>query len=355
MAFDPSQVNYPPYFPNFFQQFPRNTAPQLVLSLPIMNNRISAIHHITAIAGDPRQNMDFYTHVMNLRLVKLTVNYDDPGTYHFYFGDSVGTPGTILTFFPWANAARGRHGSGCAETTSFRVNQNAIPYWVDRFAANAVDFDSPSTVFGREVLTFRDHDGLRLALVADETSDITSLNLTDLHPENAIVGFDSISLAVAQAEKTIRHLTDIFGAKVYATEGKMTRLHLGGAPAEIGSIVDVIETSNAPLGQMGAGSVHHVAFRCSTDEEQITWRERLMAADFRVSEVRERHYFRSIYFHEPGGILFEIATDKPGFGVDESPDRLGTSLKLPSWLEERRTWIESRLPKLKLPLQKLSE
>jgi glyoxalase family protein len=282
-------------------------------------------------------------------MIKLTVNFDDPGTYHFYFADSVGSPGSVLTFFPWADIPRGHGGSGLARTTTFRVSRQSIPFWVDRLAAMAIVFDSPRQFFGRETVTFKDPDGLELALVGEDSSDNHPFLAKDIPSEHSIIGFDSISLAVADGTETIRLFTEIFGATVFATEENITRLHLGAAPDGIGKVVDIIETGDRTHGRMGAGAVHHVAFRCASDEEQLMWQERLRTAGHDVTEVQDRCYFHSIYFREPGGILFEIATDPPGFAIDEAPDRLGTSLKLPPWYEERRAAIESRLPKLKLP------
>jgi glyoxalase family protein len=283
--------------------------------------KIPGIHHITAIASDPQGNLDFYTQTLGLRLVKLTVNFDDPGTYHLYFGDKAGTPGSILTFFPWPGAARGRHGNGQATVISFAVP--SLEGWSARLPdARLIQR------FGGEVLSFTDPDGLELELVPSGGS-----------------GFAGVTLSERGYEATAKLLLETFGYTLTATEGNRYRY-----TSTAGNFVDLLCQPDARRGAMGAGTVHHVAFRAESDEIQKQWREDLVSLGFNVTPVLDRQYFHSIYFNEPGGVLFEIATDPPGFATDETPDKLGTHLKLPPWLEPARPDIEATLPVLRLPV-----
>ena len=288
--------------------------------------KIPGIHHVTALAGDPQRNLDFYTGVLGLHLVKLTVNFDDPGTYHLYYGDAAGTPGTILTFFPWPGAPKGRQGTGQATSVAFRVPVDSLTYWAERLQAEAMD--------GR--IAFCDPDGLPLELVAGGEGDGT-----------AISGFHSVTLSESGYESTAKLLTDTFGYRLVEQEGN----HFRYAAAEKGpaSHIDVLCQPDARSGAMGVGTVHHVAFRAETDEIQRQWQAKLTRERHDVTPILDRQYFHSIYFREPGGVLFEIATDPPGFATDEKPDRLGTALKLPPWLEKNRAEIEGILPPLRLP------
>lgn len=305
--------------------------------------RTSGLHHVTAIAGEARRNRDFYTRVLGLRLVKRTVNFDDPGTWHLYFGDEAGSPGTILTFFPWAGVAPGRAGSGETSETAFRVPSESIGFWLARFVALGVAHDGPTTRFGRSVLTFRDPDGMRLALVGvPGAQDEPAWAVDGIDPAHAIRGFESVTLDVARAAATGRVLTDVFGFREAGRDGG--RLRYEGNTA-LGAAVELVESS-AGRHRPGAGSVHHVAFRAADDAEQALMVERLSALGLPATEQKDRNYFRSVYFREPGGVLFEIATDDPGFAADEPAERLGESLKLPDFLEPHRARIEAALPPL---------
>jgi glyoxalase family protein len=287
--------------------------------------KIPGIHHVTAIASDPQRNLDFYTKVLGLRLVKLTVNFDDPATYHFYFGDEMGSPGSILTFFPWRGANPGRHGSGETAAVTF-----AAPS-LDGWAARLPDAVAGNR-FGQDYLSFADPDGMQLELVATGG--------TGSH----ITGFQGVTLSETRQEATAALLTETFG---YALLGQEENRFRYGSSA--GDVVDLLIQPDLPRGTQGSGAVHHVAFRAETDEIQNAWLLELSKKGFHTTQVLDRQYFHSIYFREPGGVLFEIATDPPGFGFDESPDKLGTALKLPPWLEVRRSEIEQMLPKLELP------
>ncbi len=309
---------------------------------------IPGIHHVTAISSDPKQSIDFYTQVLGLRMVKLTVNYDDPGTYHLYFADKTGSPGTVLTFFPWLHAARGRQGTGLTAATAYSVPPGAMNYWIDRFAAKAVNFDTPVERFGEEVLGFEDPDGVKLELVAHPS-------IEGFHPweksvvpaEYQIRGFYGVTIQERQVEPSAELLLKYYGYR--KADEKGNRFRYAALGAAHGRVVDILHTPNESEGRMGAGSVHHVAFRVPDDDTQNKMRNDLIAAGLQVSHQYERNYFQSIYFREPGGVIFEIATDTPGFAIDEPIDKLGTSLALPPWLEPRRAEIQAALPPLAFP------
>ena len=310
---------------------------------------IRGLHHVTAIASGAQANLDFYTRVLGLRLVKRTVNFDAPDTYHFYYGDVAGSPGSLLTFFPFADAAPGRAGTGMAETTAFAVPETAFEAWMTRLAADGRDFDGPTTRFGAQTLGLRDPDGLRIELVAE--LGLHEAVLPGSRPdgpvpaEHAIRRLHSVALCVEAPERTARLLTETFGYEAAGEETGRQRFRAsGGGPA---GIVDLLCKPDQMRGRMGAGTVHHVAFRARDETEQLTWRETILALGFGVTPVLDRQYFRSIYFREPGGVLFEIATDPPGFATDEAPAALGTALNLPPWLEPERAEIERRLPPLR--------
>lgn len=302
------------------------------------------IHHVTAIAGDPQRNLDFYTGVLGLRLVKVTVNFDDPETYHLYFGDGEGTPGSILTFFPWAGVRSGRRGTGQATVTAFTVPHGSIGYWLERLKDCNVVTEPPQTRFGDEVLAFNDPDGLRLELVAgdDHRQPWTGGRVP---PEHAIRGFHGVTLSEEGHNGTERLLTETLGFRAVGHAGSRFRYD-GGQP---GGIVDVECVPDLAPGRMGLGVVHHVAFRASNRPMQDALRGKVVESGLNVTPVIDRKYFQSIYFREPGGVLFEIATDAPGFAVDEPVSELGSSLCLPAALEAKREYIEARLRPLKLP------
>ncbi|MEI5664126.1 ring-cleaving dioxygenase [Bosea sp. CCNWLW174] len=308
--------------------------------------QINGIHHVTAIAGPARRNLDFYSRVLGLRLVKKTVNFDDPTTWHLYFGDAGGNPGTILTFFPWEHVAPGRLGVGETEVTAFRIPAAAVGYWTHRLIANGVAHDAPQKRFGETVLSFRDPDGMRLALVGVPGSESEpAWDNGEVPPESAIRGFHGVTLLLDKTETTVAILRDVFGFVEAGREGNTVRMRAEGT--DHGSVVDLRAAGGFLPARMGAGSVHHVAFRAGDDAEQARMVKTLTETfGLRPTEQRDRNYFRSVYFREPGGVLFEIATDAPGFAIDEPADDLGGALKLPARYETRRAEIEAVLPAL---------
>ena len=306
----------------------------------------SGIHHVTAIAGPARRNLEFYTQALGMRLVKRTVNFDDPGTYHLYYGDEAGAPGTILTFFPWAHVAPGRLGVGETQETMLRVPESAIGYWTHRLIELGVPHETPVKRFGETVLPFKDPDGMRLALVGVAGIEVTpGWSGNGIAAENAIRGFHGVSLLLEDAGPTAAILTDVLGFAEAGREGSRIRFRAEGN--EIGGIVDIYAAGGFLPARMGAGSVHHIAFRAENNQAQGAMAAKLAENHrIRATEQVDRNYFRSVYFREPGGILFEIATDEPGFAVDEAAAELGRSLKLPPALEARRAEIEAVLPDL---------
>lgn len=307
---------------------------------------MSGIHHITAIAGDASRNLDFYTRVLGLRLVKKTVNFDDPGTYHLYFGDETGAPGTILTFFPWAHASKGRNGVGQAQQTMFRIPESAIGYWTHRFVEKGVPHEAIEKRFGQPVLQFTDPDGMSLALVGIAGAEgQAAWTGGDVPAEAAIRGFHGIRLLLEDVKSTGAILTDVLGFTEAGSEGSVTRFVAKGT--DQGGVVEIREAKGFLAARMGRGSVHHVAFRAASDEEQAEMRKKLVESHrIHATEQMDRNYFRSIYFREPGGVIFEIATDQPGFAIDEPMASLGQALKLPAFLEAQRPEIEAMLQPL---------
>ena len=322
--------------------------------------RSAGIHHITAIAGDPQLNLDFYTETLGLRLVKRTVNFDDPGSYHFYFGDNIGSPGTIITFFPWPGARRGVRGSGQVTTISFAVPHNSIAFWKERLRANHVIAEEIAGQFGSNALRFLDPDGLQLELIVipsniegsrgsylkdSATGSLDFARNDRLPSERAIRGFAAPTLEVRRPDPTEKLLTEILGFEFVAEENNRRRLRGSGSYAS--SAIDLV-SSEAGFGQIAVGTVHHIAFRAADDEEQLGVREQLVARGLNVTPVIDRQYFHSIYFREPNGILFEIATDGPGFLIDEPANALGETLKLPPIYESNRAEIERVLAPIQL-------
>jgi glyoxalase family protein len=305
-------------------------------------NSIQGIHHITAVASDPQVNVDFYEQILGQRLVKTTVNFDDPGTYHLYYGDEVGSPGTILTFFPWMHMGRGRRGTGETVAIAYRVPAGSIDYWAGRLAENGIDILQTEERFGELVIGFDDPDGMRIELTASNLAESTRVWSDGPVPEeHAIRGFHGVTLALSSIEATATLLTRHLGYRLTGEEGDRYRYRAGSDAA---AFLDLEHRPDEDRGRFGAGSIHHVAFRTVDDEEQREYQRRLREAGQDVTGVKDRQYFHSIYFREPGGVLFEIATDEPGFLVDESIEDLGSALRLPPWYEERRTFIEKRLP-----------
>lgn len=305
----------------------------------------NGIHHVTAIAGPACRNVDFYTRTLGLRLVKRTVNFDDPGTYHLYYGDEQGRPGTILTFFPWEHVAPGRLGVGQARETLFRVPEGALGYWTHRLVEQGVVHQASEKRFGETVLPFKDRDGMPLALVAVPGAEgEPAWSDGGVPVEHAIRGLHGVGLLLEAAAPTGAVLTDVFGFSEVAREGSTVRF-AAGDPAVVGGVVDIRAAGGFLPGRTGGGSVHHVAFRAADDAAQAEMARKL-ARDHRLptTEQKDRNYFRSVYFREPGGVLFEIATDEPGFAADEPVASLGQALRLPPFLERRRREIEAVLP-----------
>jgi glyoxalase family protein len=308
---------------------------------------ITGLHHVTAIASEPQRNLDFHAGVLGLRLVKRTINFDDPGSYHFYFGDNAGSPGTLLTFFPWPNARRGSRGVGETSATAYAIPAGSVGYWLERLKENRVNVERAQSRFGEEVLRLADPDGMTIELIATQNpGDVQPWTGGPVPPEHALRGFHSVTLALDDPADTVRLLTGTFGYKPAGEAGARSRFV---STADIGQVIDLVQTKGAAVPQLGAGSVHHIAFRAAGDAQQLDWRKQLTAQRLGVSPVMDRMYFHSIYFREPGGVLFEIATDGPGFATDESVAGLGTRLQLPSWLEASRPRIEEILPKITLP------
>ena len=308
--------------------------------------QINGIHHVTAIAGPARRNLDFYSRVLGLRLVKKTVYFDDPTTWHLYFGDADGNPGTILTFFPWEHVAPGRLGVGETEVTSFRIPAAAVGYWTHRLVANGVAHDAPQKRFGETVLSFRDPDGMRLALVGlPGVEKEPAWAEGGIPAEHALRGFHSVSLLLAEAAPTGAILSDVFGFTEIGREETLIRYAAKGTA--VGGVIDLRVAGGFLPARQGAGSVHHIAFRAADDAAQQEMVRRLVQNHgISPTEQRDRNYFRSVYFREPGHVLFEIATDVPGFAVDEPAVELGRSLKLPPQYEAQRKEIEAVLPVL---------
>lgn len=313
-----------------------------------MSPQPQGIHHVTAVAGDAQTNLDFYAGLLGLRLVKRTVNFDDPGTYHLYYGDEEGQPGTIMTFFPWQGAPRGSAGAGQISATAFSVPESSLGFWQDRLRAAGIPVEGPRVRFDEEVLSFADPDGLRLELVAHaEAADLPPWQDGPVASSHAIRSFHGVTLVERSLEATAEVLTGSLGFDEGDAAGARHRFVAPeGGPA---SRVDVVVRPDESFGRIAVGSIHHVAFRIAGDEEQKRWREEAVARGLEVTPVQDRNYFHSVYFREPGGVLFEIATDPPGFTIDESVADLGDSLQLPEWLEPHRTRLETTLPSLTLP------
>jgi Lactoylglutathione lyase and related lyases len=314
-----------------------------------MNPSIPGLHHVTAIASDPQRNLDFYVGFLGLRFVKRTVNFDDPGTYHFYFGDNRGTPGTILTFFPWPGARRGHRGTGQIEATAFTISPDSIGYWLERFKQHHVTAERTSLRFGEEVIRFIDPDGLLIELIASSSpARVESWPDSPVPAEHAPHGFHSVSAALEGYEKTARLLTDSFGFRLVEQSENRFRFASVDESAP-GRIIDLLCLPDIGMGRVAAGSVHHIAFRAKDEAEQLKWREHLVDLGYNVTPVVDRTYFHSIYFREPGGVLFEIATEPPGFTLDDKLEELGTHLRLPLWMESARSQIEKILPPIQVP------
>lgn len=304
---------------------------------------IQGLHHITAVAGDPQANINFYHQVLGQRFVKKTVNFDDPGTYHFYFADEVGTPGTVLTFFPWQHMRRGERGNGETTAVAYTIAPDSIGYWQERLAAHGVVVGEVQTRFDTAVLPFHDPDGMPLELIASgEKGNFRHWANGPVPEEHALRGFHGVTLWLNTVEPTAAVLTEQMGYTFVGQEG--SRYRYRGASADGGLYVDILHRPGQRRGSFGAGSIHHIAFRTVDDSEQLEYLQTLRQAGLQVTPVQDRQYFHSIYFREPGGVLFEVATDAPGFLIDETVEELGSHLKLPPWFEQHRAEIERALP-----------
>ncbi|WP_302082254.1 ring-cleaving dioxygenase [Salinibaculum rarum] len=311
------------------------------------------IHHVTCVAGDPQRNIDFWVETLGLRLVKRSINQDDSGTYHFFFADAEGTPGTSMTFFPWEDLSAGKVGSGQVSRTAFRVPEGSLDYWEDRFEEYDVDYDDRVERFGETVLPFRDPDGLPVELVEVEIpDDEATVPWTEFVPEeSAIRGFHSVTLWLADPQPTME-LLETMGLEKQGTEqaqgdtpgDERTRFVASGP---VGSYVDVLPTVES--GRQGHGTVHHVAFQTPTDEDQQAMRDAVRSEGLSPTQQIDRHWFRSVYFREFGGVLFELATSEPGYTSDEPLEDLGGRLVLPGKFEAQREQIEANLPDVTIP------
>lgn len=303
---------------------------------------IQGLHHITAVASDAQANVDFYEGVLGQRLVKTTVNFDDPGTHHLYYGDEVGSPGTIMTFFPWRHVGPGRRGNGETGLVSYAVRPDSLGYWAERLQRSAATVDGLEERFGEEVLLFHDPDGLALGIVGtDASATLRHWNDGPVPKEHALRGFHGVTLWVGEAGPSATVLGECLGYELIGSEGPRHRFR--AAARDVGLFIDLEERPGGAPGSFGVGSVHHIAFRTVDDEEQLEYRVKLTGAGHDVTPVQDRQYFHSIYFREPGGVLLEIATDAPGFVYDEPIESLGDALKLPLWLERDRARIEKLL------------
>lgn len=307
----------------------------------------AGIHHVTAIASDPQANADFYLNALGMRLVKRTVNFDAPETYHLYYGDRAGNPGTIMTFFPWPDAPKGRIGAGQVTTTTFSVPEGSLGWWSEHLSSLGVEAARPAERGEEDVLSLRDPDGLLIELAAStDYHDTDPWNGEAVPTEHAIRGIRAVTLTEQDVEGTAEMLSGQLGFRLAGEDGDRLRFHTHASGEGVGTIVDVLAAPKAPRGLVAAGTVHHVAYRAPDGPVQEAWRQRLENDGVGVTEVRDRNYFTSVYFREPGGVLLEIATDGPGFDYDEPLLELGRSLKLPPWLEPSREQIAARLPAL---------
>lgn len=310
-----------------------------------MENTVNGIHHITAIAGNAQRNFNFYSKVLGLRLVKKTVNFDDPQTYHLYYGDKEGTPGTILTFFPWENIQTGRRGARQATEIGYSVPENSFDFWIKRFEKHNVTYNKVAEKFGEQYLTFLDPDGLKLELIASKTPDTRLPWETDeVKAGNATKGFYNVTITTNKMQPTADILTGVFGYRLL--EQHVNRFRFITDNSDNAAIIDLVEVAGEAAGHVAGGSVHHVAFRVKNEEALMFYREKIAALGLHITDKIDRNYFYSLYFREPGGVLFELATDNPGFSVDEPVESLGSHLKLPAQYEEYRASLETTLPKL---------
>lgn len=312
-------------------------------------NYITGIHHITAIAGSAQQNIDFYTGILGLRLVKKTINFDAPDVYHFYFGDELGRPGTVFTTFPFTGARKGVKGTGELTYTAFSIPKDSLGFWQDRLKKFGITVSDIHTRFGEKLIRFEDHDGMGIELVANDRDDRAGWTYGYIPAAHSIKGFYGATLNLRAKELTEQLLTRHMNYKLIGQEGDRYRY---GTEGRTGDIVDIVLDKTGNRGMQSAGTVHHIAFRTANTQTQLGIQEILMQNGYQVTEVRDRNYFKSIYFREPGGVLFEIATDEPGFAIDEDEAHLGELLKLPEWAEPSRKRIEAALTPVTLNPEK---
>lgn len=313
-----------------------------------MRPLITGIHHITAIAGNPQRNIDFYTGILGLRLVKKTINFDAPDVYHFYFGDELGKPGTVFTTFPFTGARKGTKGTGELTYTAFSVGKDSLGYWIDRLKKYGIPVSDRLTRFGSELIRFEDHDGMGIELVANDDDDRPGWTYGYILAEHSIRGFYGATLSLQSRELTEQLLIRHMDYRFIGQEGERYRYGTEGKP---GDILDIVVDQMGHRGMQSAGTVHHIAFRTANETTQLAVQEILMQNGYVVTEVKDRNYFKSIYFREPGGVLFEVATDEPGFAIDEDEAHLGELIKLPEWAEPSRDRIEKGLTPVKLNVE----
>ncbi|MEC6748170.1 VOC family protein [Marinilactibacillus sp. XAAS-LB27] len=303
--------------------------------------KTTSIHHVSAIVGNPKETVAFYSSVLGLRLIKKTVNFDDPGTYHLYFGDETGSPGTIMTFFPWPNAYKGTVGTGQVGTTFFQVDTRALDFWLERLQSFNIEV-ARETVFDEETLYFSDPHGLSLGLIARSGSLTHPWASSDIPDDKKILGFAGAQLLSTHVHKTSELVKQFFGFEQVAESATYTRFK---ASEQVGHTLDIKKVEPV-TGSFGVGTVHHIAFRAKDEADQLEWQNFLMDNGYPTTEIKDRDYFKAMYFKEHGDIIMEIATDTPGFSVDEPIEQLGEKLQLPEWLESKRILIEHHLPPL---------
>lgn len=316
-----------------------------------IKNKILGIHHITALAGDAQRNVDFYVGVLGLRFVKKSINQDVPDVYHLYYGDEIGSPGTVMTFFPFGRAARGVRGNGEVSRVAFSVPTESLDFWVSYLSKNSISFDGPSERFGEQYLSFLDPDGMLVDLVFTEKHSIQyPWKKSPVPVEKAIRGFHGVTINVAEPQASEHVLNEVLGFRKIGETGRMIRFVAGTGNDE--AAIDLNIDPVAPHARQSAGSVHHIAWRVKDFPSHEEWYRYIRHNGLPVSEIIDRFYFHSIYFREPGGVLYEIASDNPGFTVDESLENLGKSLVVPPWYEREREKIERALPPISVPVWK---
>jgi glyoxalase family protein len=312
---------------------------------------INGIHHVTALASEPQKNVDFYAGILGLRLVKKTINFDAPDVYHFYYGNEIGAPGTILTFFPYGGLVRGRHGKGQLTTTSFSIPGNSLGYWTERLKKFNVPFQQPQERFNEGFIYLEDGDGLGIELIATDEDERPGFTYGNVEENHSIRGFHSVTLSEDGYEKTAGLLTTYMDHGKVAEAGNRFRYSASG---KVGDLVDIVCEPDRMRGLQGAGTVHHIAFSTKNDDTITEMQQKLARAKANVTHVLDRQYFHSIYFREPGGVLFEVATEPPGFAIDEDKAHLGEALKLPAWEEPNRAAIENGLVPVVVDWKKFS-